>query len=32
LKLPGGIVGHSYWWVTYREYPTAGGILIEEET
>src|SRR5947209_6807020 len=26
LKLPGGIVGHSYWWVTYREYPTADGI------
>lgn len=21
----------SYWWVTYPEYPTAGGILIEEE-
>ena len=32
LKLPDGIVPRSYWWVTYRKYPTASGILIEEET
>jgi hypothetical protein len=31
MKLLMGIISGSYWWVTYPEYPTTCGYLIEEE-